>query len=168
MTSALLFDFIVDKENRTITIKREFDADLAMVWEAWTNPEILDKWYAPKPFRAETQTMDFREGGFWHYAMINPQDEKVGYSRYDYQKIEPQKNIVELRGFSDANGTVNPNFARTTCTNDFSEADSKTLVKIHAQYGSAETLEFIVKNGFIEGMSACFGNLDELLGGLKK
>ncbi|HEY1055278.1 MAG TPA: SRPBCC domain-containing protein, partial [Emticicia sp.] len=60
MTSALLFDFIVDKENRTITIKREFDADLAMVWEAWTNPEILDKWYAPKPYRAETQTMDFR------------------------------------------------------------------------------------------------------------
>ncbi|GAB3517453.1 SRPBCC family protein [Emticicia fontis] len=168
MTSALLFDFIVDKENRTITIKREFDADLAMVWEAWTNPEILDKWYAPKPYRAETQTMDFREGGFWHYAMINPQGEKQGYSRYDYQKIEPQKNITELRGFSDANGTINPNFARTTATNDFSEADGKTLVKIHAQYGSAETLEFIVKNGFIEGMSACFGNLDELLAGLKK
>ena len=168
MKSAPLFDFVVDKESRTVTIKREFNADLALVWEAWTNPEILDKWYAPKPFRAETQTMDFREGGFWHYAMINAQDEKVGYSRYDYQKIEHQKTIVELRGFADANGTVNPNFARTTCNNDFSEAGGKTLVKIHAQYGSAETLEFIVKNGFIEGMSVCFGNLDELLTTVKK
>ena len=76
LNSNLQFDFIVNKENNTVNVKREFAADLELVWEAWTNPKILDQWWAPKPYRTETKSMDFREGGMWLYAMISPQDEK--------------------------------------------------------------------------------------------
>ena len=72
MTATLLFDFIVNKENNTINIEREFAAGLDLVWDAWTKPEILDQWWAPQPFRTKTKSMDFREGGSWHYAMIGP------------------------------------------------------------------------------------------------
>jgi uncharacterized protein YndB with AHSA1/START domain len=162
MKSTLLFDFIVDKENNTIVIKREFASDLDLVWEAWTNPEILDQWIAPKPWRAETKTMDFREGGFWHYAMVGPTGDRH-WSRYDYQKIEHQKSITEWRAFSDENGTVSPEFPRTNCRNVFSQRDDKTLVTVTAQYGSPEVLEYMVTHGFKEGVAASLENLDELL-----
>lgn len=167
MNGTLVFDFIVDKENKTIIVKREFDADRETVWEAWTNPEFLEQWIAPKPWTAKTKTMDFREGGFWHYAMISPQGEKH-WTRYDYQQIEPRKKIVELRGFSNEEGTLNPDFPRTECTNLFSETNGKTLVEITAVYGSLEVLEYMVQNGFREGMSASLGNLDALLPEIKK
>lgn len=162
MNPTLLFDFKVDRENRTIVIHREFDAPLPLVWEAWTTAAILEQWIAPKPWRAKTQTMDFREGGYWLYAMISPEEEKH-WSRYDYQKIEPLKSITELRAFSDENGVVNPNFPRTECINLFSEANGKTLVTVTAKYGSLEVLEFMVARGFKEGVAASLENLEGLL-----
>lgn len=167
MNSNLLFDFAVHKESKTIIVQREFDATLALVWEAWTNPAILEQWIAPKPWRAETKTMDFREGGFWHYAMISPQDEKH-WSRYDYQKIEHQQTITELRAFSDETATVNPDFPRTSCTTTFSEASGKTLVTVTAQYGSPEVLEYMVTHGFKEGLASSLENLDEVLAAINQ
>ena len=167
MNTDLLFDFIVDKERNTIFIKREFAAKLELVWEAWTTPGILEKWVAPKPWRAESKTMDFREGGFWHYAMLGPQGEKH-WSRYDYQKIELLKNITELRAFSDENGTVNPDFPRTLCTTIFSEMKGKTLVAVTAEYGSPEILEFMVSHGFRKGIAESLENLDEVLNNFKE
>jgi len=162
MSSNLLFDFVVDKESKTIQIKREFDANLELVWEAWTSAEFLEQWIAPKPWRAQTKTMDFREGGFWHYAMISPQGE-AHWSRYDYRTIEPRKNITELRAMSDESGAINPDFPRTLCTNIFSETDGKTLVNVTAQYGSLEVLEYMVTHGFKEGITSSLENLDEIL-----
>ena len=167
MNNQPFFEFSVNKENKTIHIKREFDANLSLVWQAWTTASILEQWVAPKPWRAETKTMDFREGGFWLYAMVSPEGEKH-WSRYDYQKIEPQEKIIELRGFSDETGLVNPNFPRTTCTNIFREKDGKTLVEVTAEYGSLEVLEYMVTHGFKEGMNASLQNLDELLEQLKR
>ncbi|MDE3251054.1 MAG: SRPBCC domain-containing protein [Bacteroidota bacterium] len=162
MKNDLLFEFVVSKEDQTIVIKREFDADLALVWEAWTTPSILEQWVAPKPWRAETISMDFREGGFWHYAMVGPNNEKH-FSRYDYQLIEPLKQIKELRAFSDEKGNVSAQFPRTNCINLFVENNGKTIVTVTAQYGSPEVLEYMVTHGFKEGVGASFENLDQLL-----
>lgn len=51
MKNDLLFDFTVSKENKTIHIKREFNANLELVWQAWTTAELLDQWWAPKPYQ---------------------------------------------------------------------------------------------------------------------
>lgn len=167
MKSKLLFDFIADKEKNTITIKREFDAAIELVWKAWTTPEILEQWIAPKPWRTETKTMDFREGGFWHYAMVSPRGEKH-WTRYDYQKIVPQKSITELRGFCDESGAVDPDFSRTLCQNIFTEQNGKTRIIMTAQYGSPEVLKYMVTHGFKEGVTDSFENLDKVLASLKK
>ena len=55
MKSDLLFDFNVDKAAKTIVITREFNAGLSLVWDAFTKPELLDKWAAPAPMRSETR-----------------------------------------------------------------------------------------------------------------
>lgn len=170
MNSNLLFDFTVNKENNTIEIKREFDAPLDLVWQAWTNPEILDQWCAPNPYQTETKIMDFREGGFWHYAIVSPGGSKH-WSRYDYKKIKSQKSITELRTFSDENGTFNPDFPATECTIVFNEiptdVGSKTLVTMTEKYGSLEMFEKMSSVSHKKGFSSHLKNLDKLLQTLK-
>src|SRR4051812_36012606 len=72
MTTNLLFDFKVDKSAQTVTIIREFNAELSLVWDAFTKAEILDQWMAPAPFTAKTKYMDFKVGGKRFYAMVSP------------------------------------------------------------------------------------------------
>src|SRR5690606_37360191 len=112
MNRNLSYDFSVDRENRIIHILREFNATVERVWQAWTTAELLDQWCAPNPYRTETKTMDFREGGFWHYALVSPEGTKH-WSRYDYKKIKLHKSFTELRIFSDENGTIDPDILPT-------------------------------------------------------
>src|SRR6187431_177630 len=106
MNKQLTFDFDVDKQNKTITIKRKFDAPLSVVWDAYTKSDLLDKWWAPKPWKAKTKSMDFREGGKWIYSMNGPEGE-VHWSISNFTKILPNKRFTGLDAFSDANGNVN-------------------------------------------------------------
>ncbi|WP_257658762.1 SRPBCC family protein [Parapedobacter lycopersici] len=161
-----LVDFTVDTANRTIRIKREFDADLSLVWQAWTTAELLDQWCAPNPYRTATKTLDFREGGRWHYAIVSPEGKKH-WSRYDYKKIEPQKSITELRAFSDENGKIDPDFPRTECTLLFSETDGKTCVTMTEKYSSPEMFEKMATTSHQKGFSSHLKNLDGLLLTLK-
>lgn len=66
--------FSIDKKNRKISVEREYNAPVDRVWSAWT--ERPDKWWAPKPWKARTKGMDFREGGYWLYAMQGPEGEE--------------------------------------------------------------------------------------------
>jgi uncharacterized protein YndB with AHSA1/START domain len=166
MSHHLLFDFSVNKENNTILIKREFDAPLDLVWQAWTTAELLDQWCAPNPYRTETKTLDFSEGGFWHYAIVSPKGEKH-WNRYDYKKIEPQKSITELRVFSDEDGTANPDFQYTECILTFQKTKGKTLVMITEKYRNPEMFKKMATHSHKKGFSSHLQNLDELLLTLK-
>ena len=63
MNNNLLFDFTVDKAKKTVFITKEFDAELSLVWDAFTKQEILDQWWAPKPLISKTKYMNFGVGG---------------------------------------------------------------------------------------------------------
>ena len=69
-------DFIVDKQTKTVSITKEFAFELSLVWDAYTKPELLDQWWAPKPWKTRTKTMEFKAGGFWLYAMVGPEGEE--------------------------------------------------------------------------------------------
>src|SRR5579872_7452036 len=98
MNSNLLFDFSLNKENKTITVKREFAAKLDLVWAAWTTSELLDLWWAPKPYQTKTKSMDFRVGGFWLYSMVGPDNMPI-WARADYKKINKLKSFSILDAF---------------------------------------------------------------------
>ncbi len=167
MNPALLFEFTVNKENSTIHIIREFDADLGLVWQAWTTPELLDQWWGPQPWRAETKTMDFREGGFWLYAMVSPEGEKH-YSKACFLSIVKEKSFASKGGFSDENGTINPAFPQNLWENNFIPLDNKVRVDMLLTYDTLADLEKEIEMGFKEGMAVDFDQLDKLLSGLKK
>lgn len=162
MKNSLFFDFTVDKETKTVYVKREFAGPLQLVWDCWTKPELTDQWWAPKPYRAVTKSIDFREGGRWLYAMISPENE-YHWCKADFKKIELLKSYSALDAFCSEDGTTNESFPRSFWTNSFFEDQDKTMVHVEIKYDSLEDLEKIISMGFKEGFTMGLGNLDELL-----
>ncbi len=162
---SLLFDFTVDKAAKTIHITREFAADLDLVWDAFTKAEILDQWYAPKPYQARTKEMDFREGGRWLYTMVSPEiapEDVKRYSLVEYIKIQPKSSFSTKNSFADENGN-SLNNAFSLVKNSFKAEGEKTTVHIEKVFDTLATLEMLATGGFIEGTAAGMNNLDELL-----
>jgi uncharacterized glyoxalase superfamily protein PhnB/uncharacterized protein YndB with AHSA1/START domain len=162
MNATVLMDFKVDKEARQINVTREFDAPRDLVWRAWTEAEILDRWWAPKPWKAETKSMDFREGGYWLYAMVGPEGEKH-WARADYKSIKPKKSFAILDAFCDENGKVNASLPRSNWQNQFISEGDTTRVEIRISFDKLEDLEAIIRMGFKEGFSMGLDNLDAWL-----
>src|SRR5271154_4423638 len=92
MKTSLLSDFTVDKAAKTVYVTREFDAELSLVWDAFTKKEILDQWWAPKPFLSKTKFMDFKVGGRRFYAMVGPEGQE-GWTVQKYTSIHPKTNF---------------------------------------------------------------------------
>jgi PhnB protein len=162
MNKDILTNFVVDKDHKQIKVDREFDAPLAMVWSAWTQSEILDQWWAPKPWQAKTKSQDFRPGGSWLYAMVGPNGE-VHWSKADYQQIAPLKSFSALDGFCDENGVIDSSMPRSLWENTFTEQADATLVHILITYDQLADLEKILDLGFKEGFTAGLDNLDQYL-----
>ena len=167
MNMNLTFDFFVDKENKKITVKREFAAELPLVWDAYTKSEILDQWWAPRPWKAKTKTMDFREGGRWIYAMMGPEGEEH-WARTDYEEIKHQKSFTGFDAFSDADGNVNKEMPQSKWEVTFTDKGQVTLVEFIITYDDLAQLEATIKMGFKEGLTMAMEGLDELLLKLKK
>ncbi len=167
MKNAILFNFLVDKENKQIKVERSFDANIDLVWSAWTEPEILDQWWAPKPYRVETKSQNFVEGGRWHYAMISPEGNKH-WCLFDFETIAPKKKYSGLDSFCDENENLSTDMPRMHWDNSFSSPDAETtLVTCIIEFKELGDLEKIVEMGFKEGFTMGMGNLDELLIELK-
>jgi uncharacterized protein YndB with AHSA1/START domain len=162
MKNVLMMDFIVNKADNSITVKREFAAKLPLVWEAFTKSEILDQWWAPKPWKARTKSMDFRKGGHWLYAMVGPEGEEH-WSFTNYNNIETQKSFTGTDGFSDADGNVNTEMPQSTWENTFQDSGDVTLVTIQISYADLAQLETTLQMGFKEGLSMAMEGLDEYL-----
>lgn len=162
MKTTLLFDFSVNKESKTIHIKREFDANLELVWQSWTTAELLDQWWAPKPYHIETKLLELRVDGMWLYAMVSPQDEKM-WCKADYKNIETYKLLSWLDAFCDENGNANSQKPRSLWTNIFTEVNGITTVNSTLKHDKLEDIEMLIEMGFKEGLTMALGNLDELL-----
>ncbi len=161
----LLFDFTVDKTTKTVLITREFDAELSLVWDAFTKPEILDQWWAPKPWASKTKVMNFEVGGRRFYAMVSPE----GLERWSVQKytsISPKTNFKYLNAFADAD--ENPELPGSDWDLTFSEQNGTTKVSITIYNESFERMEKMIEMGFQGGFTMTLKSLEELLATLSK
>lgn len=167
MSTNLGFDFTVNKENKTITVKREFAAPLASVWDAYTKSELLDQWWAPKPWKARTKSMDFREGGTWLYAMVGPEGEEH-WAVANYLSIQNQKGFTVKDAFTDAEGNINETMPQAKWDVTFTGQGAVTLVQFVISYDDLAQLEATIQMGFKEGLAMAMEGLDELFAASKK
>ena len=153
-------EFIVDKQTKTVSIVKEFAAGLDLVWDAYTKPELLDQWWAPKPWMSRTKVLDFRVGGRRFYAMVSPE----GGERWALQKytsITPKTNFKLFNAFADKD--ENPELPGSDWDLNFSEQGETTTVSISIYNESLERMERMIAIGFKEGTMMQLSNLEELL-----
>ncbi len=170
MTNNLLFDFTVDKAEKTVFVNREFAADLSLVWDAFTKQEILDQWWAPKPYLSKTKYMDFKVGGRRFYAMVSPEGQE-NWQIQKYTSISPQTNFKYFSAFADKD--ENPSLPGSDWDLNFSEQNGpdsypRTKVSISIKNDSLERMEKMIEMGFKEGFTMTLNYLETLLASLSQ
>ena len=154
--------FTEDIANNRMLVEREFEGILEQVWKAWTDPDLLDEWWAPKPWKTNTKFMDFRTGGHWLYYMQGPDDSRH-YCRADYKSIIPNKSFTGDDSFCDEQGNKTKDLPGMLWEVLFTATSTGIKVNVTITFASKVDLEKIVSMGFKEGFSAAHENLDKLL-----
>ena len=160
MKNDLLFDFTVDKTTKTVFVTREFDADLSLVWDAFTKQELLDQWWAPKPWASKTKVMNFEVGGRRFYAMVSPEGEER-WSVQKYTSISPKTNFKFFNAFADED--ENLQLPGSDWDLNFSEQNGTTTVSVTIYNESLDRMEKLLETGFKEGFTMTLKNLEDLL-----
>ena len=160
MTNNLRFEFTVNKATKTVSVIREFAAELSLVWDAFTKPEILDQWWAPRPFLSKTKYMDFKVGGRRFYAMVSPEGEER-WSIQKYTSISPKTNFKFINAFADKD--ENPELPGSDWDLNFSEQNGTTTVRVSIYNESLARMEKMIEMGFGEGFKMTLNSLEDLL-----
>jgi len=163
----LLFDFTVDKTAKQVYVTKEFNAELPLVWDAFTKQELLDQWWAPKPWASKTKSMSFKEGGRRFYAMVSPEGQEH-WSIQDFTSINPTTNFKFVDAFTDKDEVITSAFPSSEWDLNFSEQNNTTTVKIIIKHKTLAALEQIMQMGFKEGFTMTLNELEILLQQLKK
>jgi uncharacterized protein YndB with AHSA1/START domain len=172
--NTLQFEFTVDKATQSVLVTREFEADLPLVWDAFTKQEILDQWWAPKPWASKTKYMNFTEGGRRFYAMVSPEGHE-SWQIQEYTSIRPKTNFKFLSVFADkdenrhlpgSNWDLNFTEQNTRPGDPHSRVITKVSITIYNE--SLERMEKMIEMGFKEGFTMTLNELDNLLSTLNK
>jgi uncharacterized protein YndB with AHSA1/START domain len=160
MKNNLPFEFTVNKATKTVLIIREFAAELSLVWDAFTKPEILDQWWAPRPWVSKTKYMDFKVGGRRFYAMVSPEGEER-WSIQKHTSISPKTNFKFFNAFADKD--ENPELPGSDWDLNFSEQNGTTTVRVSIYNESLARMEKMIEMGFSEGFKMTLNSLEDLL-----
>src|ERR1051326_7261266 len=157
-------ELTVDKDSKTVHVTKEFNAPLSLVWDAFTKQEILDQWWAPKPWMSKTKVMDFKVGGRRFYAMVGPEGQEH-WSVQKFTSISPKTNFKFYNAFADKD--ENPDLPGSEWDLNFSEQNGRTKVSITIKNESLQRMEQMIEMGFQGGFTMTLNYLETLLPGLK-
>jgi uncharacterized protein YndB with AHSA1/START domain len=162
MTNNFLFE--TDLAAKKIHVIREFNAPVEKVWKAFTDPNLLEKWMAPKPWTIVTKIWDFTVGGIWLYAMVNAEGTTPWWTHYEFTAIENGSAFSLTGRFSDKDGNTAPGGPKSYRETKFSSIDgNRTKVDMVITFEEESTIKMFAEGGFKEGTAMGFNQLDELL-----
>ena len=131
-----------------ILITREFDAPRQLVYEAWTTPELVRRWWHADRGEMTVAEIDLRVGGRWRYVMVTEQGLEVGFHG-EYREIVPNERLVstevyEVPGADEADPPLN--------VVTFAEREGRTTLTILVQCSSKELRDAIIDSGMEDGL----------------
>ncbi len=144
-----------DPDALTMTITSEFDAGAERIWEMWSDPRQLERWWGPPSFPATFVEHDLTPGARTAYFMTGPDGQKH-HGWWRIEETEPPKRLRIEDRFADEEGSPNeemPGPAGITVT--ITEADGVTTMAIESKFASREGME--------QGMVEALGQIDTLL-----
>lgn len=155
----------IDKHPETTSMKvtATFAAPPERVWQVWSDPRQLERWWGPPTYPATVIDHDLNPGGSVTYFMTSPEGEKFrGWWRV--HTVEAPRLLEFEDGFADDAGNPNPDLpvtiARVTLEDD---AGGGTRMTIESKFPSLEAMEQLIAMGMEEGLSAALGQIDDLL-----
>jgi uncharacterized protein YndB with AHSA1/START domain len=141
-------------------IERQFNAPRTLMFQVFTQPEHLKRWWAPQPYTISACTIDLRPGGIWHYAMRSPEGQEH-WARSVYREIVPPEKLVYTSTFADEHANPIEGIPEHLTTVTFTEEAGKTRVTTRVQFSSAEALKTAVEMGMQQGMNMTWDYLVE-------
>ena len=140
-----------------VLLTRVFDAPRELVWQAFTKPQLLKRWFGPRGWSLVECEVDLRVGGGWRYVMQGPEGQKMGM-RGVYREIVPPERSVHVESFDDYPGESVVNAV-------FTEEGGKTTMNATVRYPSKEVRDTVVRMGMEHGAAESYDKLAELLSG---
>lgn len=139
-----------------IVMQRVFNTPAHTLFEVWTKPEHVRKWYAVRSTTVTVCDIDLRVGGAWRWVVITPQGMEVAFSGV-FREIDPPRRLQRTEVFEAMPGPG----AVVTLT--FDEKDGQTTLTMHMLFQSKEERDICVHSGMELGVKECYQKIDELL-----
>ena len=146
--------------DQQILIEREFDAPRHLVYEAYTTPELIKRWWHAKRGEVTLVEIDLRVGGRWRYVMVTPDGTEVGFHG-EYQEVVPDERLVSTEVYEGLPERVSEDDAATLNTTTFAEADGRTTLAILIQAKSKVSRDAIIDSGMEDGLQDALDLLEQ-------
>jgi uncharacterized protein YndB with AHSA1/START domain len=140
-----------------ILIAREFDAPKHLVFEAFTTPELVRRWWHAKRGEMTVTEIDLRVGGKWRYVMVADGGQEVGFHG-EYREIVPNERIVSTEVYE---GVPDGDASPTVNTATFTEAGGRTTLTILVQAPSKDVRDAIIDSGMEDGLQDALDLLEQ-------
>lgn len=152
-----------DPDTLSMTVQAEFDASPERVWQLWSDPRQLERWWGPPTYPATFTTHDLSPGARVEYHMTGPEgDQPRGY--WDIVEVDPPHSLVFNDGFADEDGTPNDDMPTTTATVTIEDiGDGRSRMSIASVFPTLEAMEQTLAMGMEEGITQAIGQIDAIL-----
>lgn len=146
---------VMTPADREIVMTRVFDAPRQLVYDAFSKPELLKRWFGPRGWSLVVCEVDLRVGGGFRFVMRGPDGREMGM-RGVYRELSPPERSVHMESFDDFPG-------ESQVTTIFAEKDGKTTMTATVLYPSKEIRDAVVQSGMEHGAAESYDKLAELL-----
>ena len=150
-----------DYDNLTITLIADFDASIEQVWDLWSDPRKLERWWGPPAHPATFEKHDLSPGGAATYFMLGPEGAMWGAWRV--RTVDPPTLLEFINAFADTNGTPVADMPVFTVRVRLTERDGGTRMEMHSRFESRDDMERMVNMGTVDGLQQAVGQIDALL-----
>lgn len=153
-----------DLDALTMIVTAEFDAGAERVWEMWSDPRQLERWWGPPSHPATFVDHEFAPGGRAAYFMTAPDGQKY-HGWWRFEEVEPPDRLRFEDGFADEEGKPNDEMPTTVATVTITESGGATTMAIQSKFSSREGMEQQIEMGMEQGVVEALGQIDALLAG---
>jgi len=159
-------DVITDTDNLTMTVIADLAAPVERVWNAYTDPQQLERFWGPPGWPATFTKWDHTVGGKADYTMNGPRGEKAS-GTWEFLEIDGPRTFTVLDAFADEDGNPNPDLPSMRMTFTFAPSETGTRMVNTSYFASLEALEQVVAMGAVEGTKLAMSQLDAVLQDLR-
>lgn len=151
-------------EERVVVLERTFHAPRQKVFDAFTHPDEVVKWWGPNGWMTEVYSMEVKPGGKWHYCMRGPEG-KESWGKVLYHEVKSPERLKYTDMFADAEGNAVKGMPETTVTVSFVDFEGNTRLMNRVEFASNADMENVLAMGMVQGVSESWDRLATYLNG---